>query len=135
MKCRLKFALVLASFLLGTWLNAFSQARVAGEIRDDATGEPLAGVVVQLDGGALWAISDEKGRFELTRVPEGPHEWVTECLGYLPVKQSLFIQGGKMLDPKTHKIISSHQIPISLHFWTIVNHACSSCRRVFNQLL
>ena len=114
MMCRFKYALLLAGFLLGTWLNAFSQARVAGEIRDDATGDPLVGVVVQLDGGALWAISDEKGRFELTRVPEGPHEWVTECLGYLPVAQSLFIQDGKMLDPETRKVIPSLSIRLKV---------------------
>ena len=102
------------ALLLCGGLGARAQGRIKGEVRDDATGEPLVGVVVQLDGGALWTISDEKGRFEMTRVPEGQHEWVTECLGYLPVKQSLFIKDGKMHDPETCKVIPSLSIRLKV---------------------
>ncbi|MBO7511139.1 MAG: hypothetical protein J6T35_08145, partial [Bacteroidales bacterium] len=48
-----------------------ARGRIEGEVRDNETGEPLSGVVLRLDGGYIWTVSDEKGRFVLTKVPDG----------------------------------------------------------------
>ncbi|MBQ9549088.1 MAG: TonB-dependent receptor [Bacteroidales bacterium] len=53
---------------------------VSGKVTDAADGAPLAGAVVHVD--ALWAISDEQGRYRLERVPEGKGTMAVSLLGY-----------------------------------------------------
>ncbi|MCR4565892.1 MAG: TonB-dependent receptor, partial [Bacteroidales bacterium] len=93
----------MAGFLLGAWVDAFAQGRVSGEVRDDATGEPLVGVAVQMDGGAIWTLSDEKGAFLLSDVPDGAYELAVECLGYVPLKREILLQNGRCLDARSRK--------------------------------
>ena len=84
-----------------------AQGRIEGEVKDNETGDPLSGVVLKLDGGYIWTVSDEKGRFVLTKVPDGKCELEAECLGFLPVKQTILITGGKMFDAQSRQRLAS----------------------------
>lgn len=76
---------------------------VRGEVRDAQTGEALGGVVLQMDGGTLWAVSDEKGTFVLSNIPDGDYELELECLGYRTVKRKILLHNGRCLDADTRK--------------------------------
>lgn len=91
-----------------------ARGRIEGEVRDNETGEPLSGVVLRLDGGYIWTVSDDKGRFVLTKVPDGKCELEADCLGYLPVKQSVLVKGEKVLDPRTRQVLPSLSIRLKV---------------------
>ena len=81
-----------------------ARGRIEGEVRDNETGEALSGVVLRLDGGYIWTVSDDKGHFVLTKVPDGKCELEADCLGYLPVTQTLTLRGGKVSDPQQRSL-------------------------------
>jgi hypothetical protein len=65
---------------------AAETSSVAGTIRDDDTGGPLEGALVQVrqDAHAQSAISDAAGRFELHDIPAGPFEIAISRVGFFP---------------------------------------------------
>ncbi len=64
-----------------------------GVVLDADGNAPLAGVVVTLDGGTLWAVTDEKGEFRLTNVQSGSYTLAASCLGYVDASQSISVKG------------------------------------------
>jgi outer membrane receptor protein involved in Fe transport len=64
-----------------------------GVVLDADGNAPLAGVVVTLDGGTLWAVTDEKGQFRLTNVQNGTYTLAASCLGYVDESQSISVKG------------------------------------------
>ena len=64
-----------------------------GVVLDADGNAPLAGVVVTLDGGTLWAVTDEKGQFRLTNVQSGTYTLAASCLGYVDESQSISVKG------------------------------------------
>ena len=64
-----------------------------GVVLDADGNAPLAGVVVTLDGGTLWAVTDEKGEFRLTNVQNGTYTLAASCLGYVDESQSISVKG------------------------------------------
>ena len=66
---------------------------LAGVVLDADGNAPLAGVVVTLDGGTLWAVTDEKGEFRLTNVQNGTYTLAASCLGYVDESQSISVKG------------------------------------------
>lgn len=55
---------------------------VSGQVLDQATGAGIAGVFVVVEGTGLSAITDEEGRYEITRVRPGPQVLRGLVLGY-----------------------------------------------------
>jgi len=55
---------------------------VHGHVVDAATGEPVAGALVQLRDTRYRAVSDSAGNFVLHRVAPGSYPWVISRLGY-----------------------------------------------------
>ena len=51
-------------------MYGFAQDKdISGQISDQSTGAPLAGVSVRLKGGSKVVVTDEKGHFSLRAVP------------------------------------------------------------------
>lgn len=63
-------------------LPAEPEKMVAGTVTDSATGQPLPGVTVRVEGTSLGTVTDEAGRFSL-RVPDSLHaRLLITLLGY-----------------------------------------------------
>jgi hypothetical protein len=59
-------------------------ATVLGTVRDEITGEPIAGANVTLRDLERGATTDEHGRYVLALAPAGPHEVLVRRIGYAP---------------------------------------------------
>lgn len=81
MRYAVRFALVLAAFLVAAPAAAQERVTLSGRILDGATGQPVAGASVKLKGGAM-VFTNAEGRFLLYRVPAGPHRLEVRRLGY-----------------------------------------------------
>jgi hypothetical protein len=65
-------------------LQATSQARVVGEVRDATTGRPLANATVLLTNLNAAVLSGDSGRYQLSNVPAGPQHITYRLIGYAP---------------------------------------------------
>jgi len=63
---------------------AVDSGAVAGLVTDKATGEPIVGAMVVLDGTSQGATSGEDGRYRIADVPVGRHALRVRYIGYLP---------------------------------------------------
>lgn len=92
---RLFAVFVVASVLLSASSTASAQIRVEGEVIDEATGVPVAGVIVHFPDLGLGTISDEMGYFEFEVVPRGSQFLATHHMGYQAVLQEVPIVEGE----------------------------------------
>ena len=58
--------------------------RISGRVLDAATGRPVLGATVSLEGQFAVAVSDSAGRYLLSRVPSGPQVILARHIGYAP---------------------------------------------------
>jgi len=78
---------------LGVLLFAFTQVmagttgKIAGNIIDKSTNEPLIGVNVFLDGTVLGASTDVNGEFVILNIPPGKYTIMVQYLGYHEIKR------------------------------------------------
>ena len=63
-----------------------TSGQLTGVVRDEQTGEPIAGAQVYIEGTGLGALSGENGRYFIINVPPGTHTLVAEVLGYQTVR-------------------------------------------------
>jgi TonB-linked SusC/RagA family outer membrane protein len=79
--------------LLLPFSDAWAQqaGTIMGRVTDQA-GVPLSGVEVAVDGTGLSALSDENGRYQITRVPAGSAVVRVTRLGYTPVEQTVTVE-------------------------------------------
>jgi len=56
---------------------------VSGEVVDSSSGETVPGVMVNIDGNYLWAVTDAKGLFSIENVPAGKYSITASSLGYV----------------------------------------------------
>ncbi|MEO0074339.1 MAG: carboxypeptidase-like regulatory domain-containing protein [candidate division WOR-3 bacterium] len=77
----LRFVLVLG-MLTGSTLLAGQTGRIRGRITDAATGEPLVGVNVLVEGTMLGAATDLNGEYLIANVPVGRQVLVVSYVGY-----------------------------------------------------
>jgi Ca-activated chloride channel family protein len=78
------FAFILV--LIPLFLSAVSVGRIKGTVVDDKTGEPLAGVSVQIDGTTMGAKTNFDGDFVIIGVPPGTYNLILTSIGYKSVK-------------------------------------------------
>ena len=62
---------------------------VRGVVTDSASGQPIARVLVYLDGAQRRSMTNESGVFVFTRVPVGEHEITVRRLGYARWQQTI----------------------------------------------
>ena len=61
-----------------------NDAELRGDIISAATGEPIAGAWIALEGWGFGTYSRRDGRFRLPDTPHGPRRYDVAALGYLP---------------------------------------------------
>jgi outer membrane receptor for ferrienterochelin and colicins len=76
-------------FILLFAVPVYSQFTIHGEIRDEVSGVPNA--LVQVVGKKNTAITDEKGQYLITNVPEGKCEVSASYPGYITQRQSVVV--------------------------------------------
>ena len=82
--CLFVFFLILA-FFATTLPVAAATGKIAGQVKDKATNEPLPGVNVFLEGSNMGAATDEDGYFFIINVPPDVYTVRAEIIGYAPV--------------------------------------------------
>src|SRR5687767_2396658 len=78
--------------LLGVTLQLFAvplaaQSVLAGRVREDSTGRPLAGVEVVLMGSERRTLTDASGRYVLNMLPDGRRQVLFRSVGFRPVQE------------------------------------------------
>ena len=77
----------LAAVLVAFALPASAQdGKIAGRVTDRASGDPLPGVNVLVEGTQVGATTDIDGYYTILRVPAGPQTLVFSYLGYKRVR-------------------------------------------------
>ncbi|MEJ7812543.1 MAG: TonB-dependent receptor, partial [Gemmatimonadaceae bacterium] len=66
--------------------RAASGAMITGRVTDRATGEPVPGTLVAVEGTRLAALADSAGRYRLADVPPGPQVLQARRIGYAPAR-------------------------------------------------
>jgi hypothetical protein len=64
---------------------------LAGVVRDDSTGRPVAGVDVVLEGTDKTAVTNDIGRYAMNDAPTGVHTLLFRSIGYRPVRLGLHL--------------------------------------------
>ena len=81
-------ALCIVLFLLPTLARTQAKAPLQGWVSDIATGEPLAGVAVDIAGWPLRTTTDNRGYFRIADLVEGEYTIQFSAVGYHPAKKS-----------------------------------------------
>jgi iron complex outermembrane receptor protein len=76
------------------WPPADSGA-VAGEVRDSANGEPIAGATVSVDRTRHSATTDERGRYRIAGLPPGTYSVRARYIGYGSLAASVVVEAGR----------------------------------------
>lgn len=84
------------ALLLLLLLTAFCQitasagptGKIAGLIKDKATGDPLIGVNIVVEGTTMGAATDIEGRYVILNVPPGDYNLTASLVGYTRVRQT-----------------------------------------------
>ncbi len=76
-----------------------------GVIKDAKSGEPLPGVAVKLDDGALWALTDVEGRYAFDGLADGRYRVETDYLGYVSAARDIRVSRGQVRDPEDGSVI------------------------------
>lgn len=87
----LSVALVLVG---AAFAGAQNTGTVAGQVTDGSTGQPLAGVQMQVAGTNIGGLTDQSGRFLLTRVPAGEQTIRAILIGYSQTAQTVTVTAG-----------------------------------------
>ena len=94
MRKKVFIAFLLSAVLSMTSWAAVPSVRISGIVQDASSGEPLSGVVLKIDDGALWAVTDLDGRYNFIGLANGSYFLTTECLGYVTQSVQLSIKSG-----------------------------------------
>ena len=82
------FAVASLSLLLAGASPALAQGgRITGVVTDSATGQPLPGVTVMVQGTTLRNTTGENGRYQINGVSPGTHAVIAQRLGYIRGEQ------------------------------------------------
>jgi TonB-dependent receptor len=70
--------------------------QVEGQVTDRASGEPLVGANVMIQGTNLGSATDIYGRYRIPRVPPGVHTLVVSYIGYEAVREEVEVEAGEL---------------------------------------
>jgi hypothetical protein len=98
---------------------------LSGEVRDDATGRPLAGASITVPGTQLGGITDSTGRFRIPNVPAGNVALEAKVLGYADERRILDLRG----DTAPRLTFRLEQQPLSLDELVVTGQAAAPQRR------
>lgn len=75
-------------------VSAQQTGTIVGQVVDAATGEPLTGVQMQVGGTNIGGLTDQNGRYVLTRIPTGERNVRANMIGYAQVTQTVNVTAG-----------------------------------------
>ncbi|HEX6940308.1 MAG TPA: TonB-dependent receptor, partial [Longimicrobiales bacterium] len=78
--------------------QAQEPGRITGEVRAEATNQPLIGVQVSLEGTGYGAVTNNIGRYLILDVPAGSYTLRVELIGYGTVTRSITVAPGQALN-------------------------------------
>ena len=79
-------------------LMAATTGKIAGIVKDEASGEPLPGVNVYLEGTTIGAATDLDGYYVITNVPPGKFNLKSAMIGY---RTASFLEVRVLIDQTT----------------------------------
>ncbi|HDS02680.1 MAG TPA: TonB-dependent receptor [Firmicutes bacterium] len=82
MVCKKLRALMIIMLLLTVTAFASTTGKIRGRVVDEATGEPLAGATVMIEGTSLGAFTQADGNYFILQVPPGIHTVKCQIVGY-----------------------------------------------------
>jgi hypothetical protein len=85
---RIGLLFFILTLVLSEMTVAQTTGKITGIIKDAATGEPLPGVNVSLEGTNLGAASDLEGYYVILNIPVGSHEVKVSMIGYKAVTKT-----------------------------------------------
>lgn len=88
------WGLALALLLFGAGKASAQTGNVTGTVTDQATGAPLAGVYVSIEGTRLSANTQANGRFLILNVPAGSYTVATQLIGYAGMRSPVTVASG-----------------------------------------
>ncbi|MDE2864023.1 MAG: SusC/RagA family TonB-linked outer membrane protein [Gemmatimonadota bacterium] len=94
MKRLREFTLSLVALALATAPVLAQTGTVTGTVQD-ASGRPLAGAQVSIEGTTIGGLSSDAGRYLLNNVPVGNHDITVVMLGYTGMTESVSVQAGE----------------------------------------
>lgn len=83
-----------AFLLLGASGVQAQVGTVHGTVTDAASGQPLLGALVEVEGAGVSALADPGGRFRIANVPVGSRVVVARRLGYGQVRRTVTVEPG-----------------------------------------
>jgi TonB-dependent receptor len=87
---------ILFTALFVVIFSAFSHAAdIRGKITDKATGEPLPGANIVIEGTAMGAATDLDGEYHISKVPPGTYTLVVTYIGYKSAESEVNVQFGR----------------------------------------
>jgi hypothetical protein len=78
---------VLTAGFVAAALPLGAQSVLAGRVREDSTGRPLAGVEVVIVGSERRTLTDGSGRYILNMLPDGRRQVLFRSVGFRPVQE------------------------------------------------
>ena len=94
MKRPREFTLSLVAVARATAPVLAQTGTVTGTVQD-ASGRPLAGAQVSIEGTTIGGLSSDAGRYLLNNVPVGNHDITVVMLGYTGMTESVSVQAGE----------------------------------------
>src|SRR5512139_2574802 len=71
---------------------------IRGTVVEARTGQPLAAVLVRVQGTGQQAVSDAVGRFEIADVPQGTQTLVVSVVGYGLARREVEVKAGESVE-------------------------------------
>ena len=91
---RLTLLSVVLVFLGAASAWAQNSGTVTGQVTDASTGQPLSGVQMQVAGTNIGGLTDQNGRYLLTRVPTGEQSIRAVIIGYAQATETVTVTAG-----------------------------------------
>jgi len=91
-------ALIVIMAVAADSLTAQTTGTIRGQVMEGATQRPLAGVVVNVAGTNLGALTNQNGAYLLTNVSAGSHTLVVRMIGYARAEASVTVQPNDVLE-------------------------------------
>jgi outer membrane receptor protein involved in Fe transport len=74
--------------LMAPVVLAGTTGKISGVVTDHATGQPIPGAAVSVQGTVLGSLTDDEGRYVILNVPVGTYTLHVSIIGYRPVELS-----------------------------------------------
>jgi hypothetical protein len=104
---------------------------LSGEVRDSATGQPLAGASITVPGTPLGGITDSTGRFRIPNVPAGNVALEAKVLGYADARRIIDLRDDSI--PSVRFRLEQH--PVTLDQIVVTGEAAAPQRRQLGNAL